>query len=215
MSAGTGMVVVVAAPSGTGKTTVCRRVVERDPQIEFSVSHTTRPQRPAERDGVDYHFVDRERFARLEREGAFLESAEYNGNRYGTSWAAIENPLAVGRDVLLEIEVQGASQVRERRPDARFVFLLPPSLAELRQRLECRGTDSPEAISARIEVARRELGEGRLFDYAVTNDELEECVRRVLEILAAERGADARRRAELRRLCDPERAVAALLPGRI
>ena len=215
MSPVPGMVVVVAAPSGTGKTTVCRKVVERDARIEFSISHTTRPRRPRERDGVDYHFVEREEFERLEGEGAFLESAEYNGNRYGTSWAAIEAPLEAGRDVLLEIEVQGARQVRERRADARFVFLLPPSLDELRRRLVARGTDTPDAIAARIELARHELREGPRFDYAVTNDELEACVTQVLGILDGERAGDEARRAALRERCDPKRAVATLLGERI
>ena len=215
MIAAPGLVVVVAAPSGTGKTTVCRKVVERDPRIEFSVSHTTRARRPSERDGVDYHFVDRFGFERLEREGAFLEAAEYNGNRYGTSWAAIEAPLAEGRDVLLEIEVQGARQVRARRADARFVFLLPPSLEELRRRLERRGTDPPEVVAARIELARSELAEGPNFDYAVVNDEVEACVARVLEILAVERDGDGARRSALRADCAPRPAVEALLAGGI
>jgi guanylate kinase len=187
MSTRRGIPVVVAAPSGTGKTTVCRQVVARDPDIAFSISHTTRAQRNGERDGVDYHFVTRERFEAKVRAGDFLEFAEYNGNRYGTSWEAIEAPLASGRDVLLEIEVQGARQVRERLEDARFVFLLPPSLAALRERLEKRGSDPPEVIAARLELARVELAEGTRFDYAVTNDGLEDCVAEVLAILAAER----------------------------
>jgi guanylate kinase len=110
-----GIPFVVAAPSGTGKTTVCRRVVERDPRVEFSVSHTTRPRRDGEQDGVHYHFVDRATFDRLAAEGAFLEWAEYNDNRYGTSWRSLEEPLARGHAVLLEIEVQGAAQVRHSR----------------------------------------------------------------------------------------------------
>jgi len=118
---------VVAAPSGTGKTTVCRLVVERDARIELSISHTTRGRRAGEHDGVAYHFVTREAFQELVDADAFLEWAEYHGNRYGTSRAALEAPLARGHDVLLEIEIQGARQVRERRPDARLIFLLPPS----------------------------------------------------------------------------------------
>src|SRR5207245_1078307 len=147
-------------PSGTGKTTVCREVLARDPALEFSVSHTTRPRRPAERDGVDYHFVTPGEFDRLVRDGAFLEWAVYNGNRYGTSWAAIEEPLRRGRDLLLEIEVQGARQVREKRADARFIFLLPPTLLSLRERLEQRGSDAAGAIAERLQIARREIEEG-------------------------------------------------------
>jgi guanylate kinase len=179
--------IVVAAPSGTGKTTVCRKVVERDDGIVFSISHTTRPQRSKETDGEDYHFVAADRFEQLVAEGAFLEWAVYNDHRYGTSWAAIDAPLTAGRDVLLEIEVQGARQVRERRADARFIFLLPPSLEALRDRLTRRGTDSSAQIERRLELARRELHAIGDFDYAVANDDLETCVQQVLEIVAAER----------------------------
>jgi guanylate kinase len=203
-----GFPVVVAAPSGTGKTTVCRAVVERDPEIEFSISHTTRARRPKERDGVDYHFVSAAEFQRLIDAGAFLEWAEYNGNRYGTSWAALDAPLAAGRDLLLEIEVQGARQVRERRADARFIFLLPPTLATLRERLLARGSDAPAAIAERLELARRELEDGARFDYAVVNDSLERCVAEVLAILAAERSGTT---AQLRARHAPGPAVAALL----
>ena len=211
MNARLGFPVVVAAPSGTGKTTVCRRVVASDPAIEFSVSHTTRPQRPKERDGVDYHFVSRERFTRLVAEGAFLEWAEYNGNCYGTSWAAIDAPLAAGRDLLLEIEVQGARQVRAKRADARFVFLVPPSFATLRERLTRRAEDSAGEISARLDLARQELAEGVHFDYAVVNDDLERCVGEVLAILAAERAGDT---ARLRERHAPGPAIAKLLENR-
>lgn len=212
MSERRGFPVVVAAPSGTGKTTVCQQVVARDPRIEFSVSHTTRPRRAGETDGVDYHFVEAAEFERLAGEGAFLECAVYNGNHYGTSWQAIDAPLREGRDVLLEIEVEGARQVRAKRGDARFVFLLPPSLATLRERLEARGSDGPEAIAGRLESARRELAEGARFDYAVVNDRLDACVAQVLEILAAER---AGRAGPLRARLAPGPAVAKLLdaPG--
>jgi guanylate kinase len=183
--------VVVAAPSGTGKTTVCRAVVERDPEIVFSVSHTTRRRRAGERNGEHYHFVESEEFQRMVADGAFLEWAEYNECKYGTSWAAIDAPLASGVDVLLEIEVQGARQVRERRTDARFIFLLPPSISALRARLERRGTDSEAQIERRLELASRELEAIHAFDYAVVNEELETCVRNVLEILEGERRGEA------------------------
>ena len=208
MSPRSGIPVVVAAPSGTGKTTVCREVVARDAGIEFSISHTTRAQRPRERDGVDYHFVSAAEFQRLVDEGAFLEWAVYNGHRYGTSWKAIDGPLRQGRDLLLEIEVQGARQVRERRADARFIFLLPPTLATLRERLERRGSDDAAAIATRLEIARREMEEGASFDYAVVNDQLERCVDEVLAILAAERSGDT---ARLRARHAPGPAIARLL----
>jgi guanylate kinase len=208
MSARRGFPVVIAAPSGTGKTTVCRDVVARDDRIEFSVSHTTRPRRASERDGIDYHFVTAGEFQRLVDTGAFLEWAVYNGNRYGTSWEALERPLNAGRDVLLEIEVQGARQVRAKRPEARFIFLLPPSLDALRERLEGRGSDPADAIATRLEIARRELEEGLRFDYAVVNDRLDDCVADVLAILAAERAGAPQ---ALRARCAPGPAVARLL----
>lgn len=179
--------VVVAAPSGTGKTTVCREVVERDSKIVFSVSHTTRRQREGERDGYDYHFVDPQRFRGMADADEFLEWAVYNQNHYGTSWSSIDAPLSRGNDVLLEIEVQGAGQVRERREDARLIFLLPPSMKVLRERLIGRGTDSREVIERRLELAEIELQHAPKFDYAVINDDLETCVQSVLEILAGER----------------------------
>ena len=185
-----GIPFVVAAPSGTGKTTVCRQVVARDSQIEFSVSHTTRKQRAGEVDGRDYFFVSEPEFRQLVAEDAFLEWAEYNSHLYGTSWRAIEAGLARGHELLLEIEVQGARQVRARRPDARLIFLLPPSLEDLRRRLQGRGTDSREEIRRRLQVAERELEAIKEFDYAVTNDDLESCVVNLLEIIRAERNGE-------------------------
>ena len=186
-SAQQGIPFVVAAPSGTGKTTVCRRVVERDGRISFSISHTTRRKRDLEVEGRDYFFVDEPKFRRLVAEGEFLEWAEYNAHLYGTSWKAIDRGLAGGRELLLEIEVQGARQVRARRPDARLVFLLPPSMEKLERRLQGRGTDSAAEIRRRLEVANRELEAIGDFDYAVTNDDLERCVANLLEIIRAER----------------------------
>lgn len=199
--------VVVAAPSGTGKTTVCRAVVERDPGIVFSVSHTTRAQREGEVDGYDYHFVGATQFHRMVTAGEFLECAVYNGNHYGTSWASIEAPLSRGSDVLLEIEVQGASQVRERREDARLIFLLPPSMGVLRERLVGRGTDAPDVIERRLALAEVELQAAPDFHYAVVNDDLETCVGQLLAILACER---AGRTAVLRERFAPASALAAL-----
>src|SRR5688572_28235115 len=166
MSARRGIPFVVSAPSGTGKTTICRGLVEREPGIEFSVSHTTRPQRPSEHAGRDYHFVTRAEFQRLVAAGAFVEHAEYAGNLYGTSIASLDDPLRRGVDLLLEVDVQGALQLRERRPDARFIFLLPPSLAELERRLRGRNTDPPEVVERRLRLVRLELAEVHAFDYA-------------------------------------------------
>jgi guanylate kinase len=166
-------------------------VVEQEDRLSFSISHTTRRKRDGEVDGLDYCFVDEPEFRRLVAEEAFLEWAEYNAHLYGTSWEAIDRGLAGGRDVLLEIEVQGARQVRARRPDARLIFLLPPSMRELERRLQGRGTDSQDEIRRRLEVANRELEAIRDFDYAVTNDELDSCVANLLEIIRAERDGSA------------------------
>lgn len=212
-----GIPFVVSAPSGTGKTTVCRALVARDPGVVLSVSHTTRRPRAGERDGVDYHFVDEDRFEALVAEGAFLEHARYSGHRYGTSWAAIETPLVRGVDVLLEIETEGARQVRERRADACLIFLLPPSLAELERRLRGRATDRPDEIARRLEIARREFGAAALFDAFVINDALDAAVAAVREIVVAARaggraalgGRQALR--ALRGRLDP--ALAAWLPA--
>jgi guanylate kinase len=192
-----GIPFVVSAPSGTGKTTVCRLLIERDEHLAFSVSHTTRPQRPGEVDGQHYHFVTRAEFERLRAEGAFVESAEYAGNLYGTSFAALDAPLQRGRDLLLEVDVQGALQLRERRRDARFVFLLPPSLDELERRLRGRGTDAPEVVARRLAEVRRELTAVHAFDYAVVNEDVERTILTLLAIVAAERsGAVAALRAK-------------------
>ncbi len=212
-----GIPFVISAPSGTGKTTVCRALVARDPGLVSSVSHTTRPPRSGERDGVDYHFVSAPEFQRLVAADAFLEHARYSGNLYGTSWRAIDAPLERGIDVLLEIETQGARQVRERRADACLIFLLPPSLVELERRLRGRGTDGDDEIARRLAVARSEFSAAPLFDAFVVNDVLERAVEEVQGVVAAARsgGRAAARRAqplaELRAQLDP--ALAAWLPA--
>jgi len=178
---------VIAAPSGTGKTTLCRHILERDPRLRLSISHTTRSPRSGEQNGVHYHFVSDGEFRALREADGFLEHAEYGGNAYGTSWQAIEEPLEAGNDVVLEIEVQGAAQVRERRPSACLIFLLPPSLAVLEGRLRGRGTDEERVIQRRMALVDRELAAAKIFDYAVVNDELEQAVRDVLDLIAAVR----------------------------
>jgi len=204
-----GIPFVVAAPSGTGKTTVCHAVLERDPLVDFSISHTTRPPRTGERDGVDYHFVTAGDFRTLVGEDAFVEHAGYGGQNYGTSHQALRVPLEErGHDVLIEIEVQGAAQVRESRRDARFIFLLPPSMPVLEQRLRGRGTDSEEAIHRRLGVADRELAAVQLFDYAVVNDDLEQTIVSVLDIIAAERDGSEAALASVRARFGRERVLA-------
>jgi guanylate kinase len=178
---------VLSAPSGAGKTTVCKGVVERDPGVVVSVSHTTRRPRPGEQDGVQYHFVSADAFRRLVDDGAFLEHAEYSGHLYGTSWTSIEAPLAAGRDVLLEIETDGARQVRDRRPDAHLIFLLPPTLAVLEARLRGRGTEQSDEVDRRLAIARRELAAAPTFRWFVVNVHAERAVADVLAIVAAAR----------------------------
>ena len=188
-----GHIFVIAAPSGTGKTTLCRRLLEEDEGLEISVSHTTRAPRAGEKDAVEYHFVSGKDFREIAVSDGFLEHAEYGGNAYGTSWRAIGQPLESGRDVVLEIEVQGAAQVRERRPDACLIFLLPPSLEVLEQRLRGRGTDEESVIQRRMAMVDRELAAATLFDFAVVNDDLEVAVEQTLEVIAAvraDRGED-------------------------
>jgi guanylate kinase len=212
-----GKLFVLSAPSGAGKTTVCRGVVEQDPGVAFSVSHTTRPPRDGEVAGRDYHFVSADEFRRLVAKGAFLEHAEYSGNLYGTSWAAIETTLERGCDAILEIETEGARQVRERRADAHLIFLLPPSLAVLEQRLRGRGTEGEEEVDRRLAIARREFAAAGIFDSFVVNDDARRAVGDVLAIVAAVREgrfealADRFSLARARATLDP--ALAAWLPG--
>jgi guanylate kinase len=187
-----GGIFVLSAPSGAGKTTVCKGVVARDPRVVLSVSHTTREPRPGEEDGVQYHFVTPDEFRRLVGKGAFLEHAEYSGHLYGTSWTSIESPLERGLDVLLEIETEGARQVRDRRPDAQLIFLLPPSLAALEERLRGRGTEANEEIDRRLAIARREFAAASLFRWFVVNASAERAVGDVRAIVDAVRhGAPA------------------------
>ena len=186
-----GVPFVVSAPSGTGKTTVCRELVRRDPELVFSVSHCTRRPRAGERDGRDYHFVSEAEFERLAAAGAFLEWARYSGNAYGTSIASLEVELEAGRDVLLEIETQGARQVRQRREDALLIFLLPPSIHALEERLRGRGTDDDAEIRRRLGIAQREFREAPGFDAVVINGELEATVRELGSLIGQVRCGEA------------------------
>lgn len=166
-----GHLYIVSAPSGAGKTSLVKALVEQDPQVVVSVSHTTRAMREGERDGVDYNFVSPERFnAKIER-GQFLEYAEVFGNKYGTSQVWVQEQLSRGLDVILEIDWQGASQVRRLMPQARSIFILPPSRAVLEQRLRGRGTDSQEVIARRLAEAVNEMSHYAEFDYLIINDD--------------------------------------------
>jgi len=180
-------VVVVSAPSGAGKTTILARVLRDLGGIRFSVSHTTRAPRGAEREGVEYHFVDRAAFARLRDEGGLLEWAEVHGNLYGTGVAEIERASAAGVDILLDLDVQGAAQVRRRIPEAVTVFILPPSYEVLEHRLRGRGQDDEAAIARRLAAAGREIDAFEQYDYAIVNDDIDACVEELKSIVRAAR----------------------------
>ena len=182
-----GLLFVFSGPSGVGKGTVRQDIFSSpDHQFEYSVSMTTRPQRLGEIDGVDYFFRTREEFEELIKQGQMLEYAEYVGNYYGTPLTYVNETLDKGIDVFLEIEVQGALQVKQKVPDGVFIFLTPPDLAELKDRLVGRGTDSQEVIAQRIERAKEEIALMREYDYAVVNDEVKLAAERVKHIIETE-----------------------------
>lgn len=174
---------MLSAPSGAGKSTLVRALLARDPALRFSISYTTRAPRTGEVDGKDYCFIDREAFARMIREGAFLEHAEVFGNGYGTSRAQVEALQAAGHDVLLEIDWQGARQIRANAPDCRTAFILPPSVAELERRLRSRATDSEEVIRRRLSQAVDDMSHWAEFDYVIVNDDLEGAVNALVAVL--------------------------------
>lgn len=170
MSIKTGTLFVVAAPSGAGKSTLVNALLASDDAISLSVSHTTRPPRPGEMYGRHYYFVERGAFEQQIADGIFLEHAEVHGNLYGTSRMTVEGLLAQGRDVLLEIDWQGAEQIRRSKPDCVSVFILPPSRAELERRLRGRGSDAPDVIERRLHNSRGEIAHAHEFDYILVND---------------------------------------------
>jgi guanylate kinase len=182
-------VFVITGPSGVGKGTLIRDLRGRVPELSLSTSATTRAPREGEVDGVDYHFLDREEFARRADANEFLEHAAYSGNRYGTLRSEVERQLADGESVVLEIEVQGARQVRAAMPEAVLVFIAPPDPAALRERLEGRGTDDPEAISERLRTAELELDAQEEFKHVVVNDDLERAATELETIVRSELAA--------------------------
>ena len=191
-----GLLIVVSAPSGAGKTSLVRAALERDAALEVSVSHTTRPIRPGERDGVNYHFVAHERFQEMIGEGAFVEHAEVFGRCYGTSKTALATALEAGRDVVLEIDWQGAEQLRQAFGSAQVsVFILPPSVAVLEERLRNRGQDDEATIRGRMQKAKSEMSHYHEYDYLLINDDFETAVRELLHVISAERLSLARQRA--------------------
>ncbi|MGH8118949.1 MAG: guanylate kinase [Rhodanobacteraceae bacterium] len=189
MSAGgrAGRLFIVAAPSGAGKSTLVNALLEREPGVVLSISHTTRAPRPGDRDGVQYHFVDRATFERMVAHGDFLEHAEVFGNGYGTSRDAVEPILRAGRDVLLEIDWQGAAQVRRALPECVSIFILPPSRAELERRLRARATDDAPTIEKRLAASREEIAHAGDFDCIVVNDDFDDALAALQGIVRAAR----------------------------
>lgn len=182
---------MIAAPSGGGKTSLLQALMKKRPGLEFSVSCTTRPPRAHEQDGRDYHFITRDEFERLIAEGEFIEHADVFGNLYGTRRSVVEAALAAGRDLLLDIDWQGARQVRERLPEAVQVFILPPSRVELEHRLRNRGTDSEQAIARRLAESAVEMSHWREFDYVIVNQDFDRALAE-LEAVFDGRGEDCR-----------------------
>ncbi|WP_428567414.1 MAG: guanylate kinase [Solidesulfovibrio sp. DCME] len=182
-----GLVFVVCAPSGTGKSTLVRRLCNEFDSLSFSVSATTRAPRPGEADGVDYHFLTRQTFLDWRGTGKLAEWAEVYGNFYGTPVEPVRQALAAGRDVLFDIDVQGAAQLRQSLGAGAYVFVLPPSRAELSRRLSGRGTDSPEVVAGRLAAAPKEIADAPLFDYWVENDDLEAAYADLRAVYMAER----------------------------
>jgi len=178
-------VFVITGPSGVGKGSLISLLRHRIPELELSTSATTRSPRVGEKDGVDYHFLEPAEFERRVAEGDFLEHAAYSGNHYGTLRSEVEGRIKAGHPVVLEIEVQGARQVAESMPEAIQIFIAPPELATLKERLEGRGTDSPDAIARRLEVAEEELAARDEFDFQVVNDELERALGKLETIVRA------------------------------
>ena len=188
-----GLLFVISGPSGVGKGTICKKLLERRKELKLSVSVTTRAPRPGEIDGVHYHFTDVDEFRKMISKDAFLEYAEYVGNFYGTPKKFVDEAMEQGKDVLLDIEIQGAMQVCAKRPETVRIFIAPPSWKELERRLTARGTDSPEKVQKRLLRAQVELEMARDYDYFVVNDTVENAVNELRAIMCAEHCKPAER----------------------
>jgi guanylate kinase len=182
-----GLPIIISAPSGAGKTTLCQALKKRLPDLNFSVSHTTRPPRKNEQDGVDYHFIPREKFIAMTDRSEFLEWANIHGNYYGTSRKNIEDTLQKGKDLVLELDVQGVEALRVLKYQGAYIFVLPPSMEELEKRLAGRGTEPDSQIKQRLETGKKEIAKSHLYDYAVTNVNVDESVDTILAIIRAEK----------------------------
>lgn len=196
MSLSKGHLYVISAPSGAGKTSLVAGLLKETKQVEVSVSHTTRAMRPGEQDGVNYHFVSEDAFQALVNEGVFFEHAQVFGNSYGTSRLAINQQLDAGIDVILEIDWQGAQQIRQQQPEAIGIFILPPSLNALRERLNARGQDSTEIIEGRMQQAISEMSHWHEYDYLLVNDDFTQALAELKAIFVAKRLELAKQRLE-------------------
>ena len=204
-----GNLFVVCAPSGAGKTSLVQALVDRHQEMAVVVSHTTRRRRPEETDGVNYHFVDEETFRRMASDGAFLEWAGVFGNLYGTSRAAVDDALGEGKHLILEIDWQGAAQIRKAMPAALTLFILPPSLAVLHERLVARGQDDEATVERRMASARKDTSHFDEFDYLIVNDDFDTALKQVIDIVGG-RGETLTTGCQRERLAD---LIGDLLPG--
>ncbi len=182
-----GLAIILSAPSGTGKTTICQKLKTDFPNIKFSISHTTRSPRNNEIDGKDYFFISENKFQKMIKEGKLLEWAEIYGNYYGTAHTTIKNILDQGNDLILEIDVQGVEKLKQINFNGVYIFILPPSLEELKSRLKGRGTESADKINQRYEAGKQEIKKWSLYDYVLTNNVVEDVVKKIAAIIQAEK----------------------------
>ena len=202
-----GLLVVVSGPSGVGKGTIMRPFMERNQNVKYSVSATTRAPREGEIDGVNYHFVTKEQFENLIENDEMLEYARYSRNYYGTPRSYVEEKLSEGKNVILEIEIQGAMKIKEKIPEAVLIFVTPPSVDELRRRLEGRGTETQEVIESRLSRAAEEAEGMEDYDYLLVNDDLEECVNELHRIISSERCKTQRNTEFINRIQEESRGL--------
>lgn len=195
-----GLVLVVSAPSGTGKTTICRAFMKSEPRIHFSVSYTTRVPRKGERDGKDYFFVSDDEFRKLIAEGEFVEWAENYGNLYGTSKGAIRDCVDRGNDLLLDVDPRGAKNIKKFHPEGVFVFILPPSLDILKERLQRRGSEKEETVKLRTDRALEEIGEAQWYDYVIFNEDVGESLEILKSVYVAEKHRQKRLKSKINNL---------------
>jgi guanylate kinase len=192
-----GSILVISAPSGAGKTTLCKRLLEEDPGVEFSVSYTTRPPRSGEQDGVDYAFVNCAEFERRREAGEFVEWAMVGGHLYGTSMEVVKDAAARGRDILLDVDTQGAMNIRRQISEAVLIFILPPDKAALENRLMKRGTEAPEEVARRLGLAQGEVEKCSAYDYVIINDDFETAYRQLRAVVEASRCRTVRQKLRL------------------